>query len=231
MAKQRGREAILQVAKPTMRAGQRVGETYVNVGTLNAKTFTIESGSADVTTAEGGAATVWTETLDTTKRVTVSGDGILGDTEAEGLLKTIADTVTQSDKFIIKFPAFGDYEGTFRIDSLEFGGETESGVTFSVSLSSENEVTHTPPPLEINGLSDRTVGRNTNTLLGTATTNSDAPITWAIDPTVSGVTIDAQGRLRYQSPNAAQSQSITVRATEAGGHRRTVTKTILISVP
>ena len=39
--------------------------------------------------------------------------------------------------------AFGTYAGAFRIASLEFGGETEGGVTYSLSLESTGAVTFT----------------------------------------------------------------------------------------
>jgi TP901-1 family phage major tail protein len=45
--------------------------------------------------------------------------------------------------FEILIPDFGTYAGAFKITSLDFGGETEGGVTFSLSLESNGEVTFT----------------------------------------------------------------------------------------
>jgi TP901-1 family phage major tail protein len=46
-----------------------------------------------------------------------------------------------STNFDVVVPDFGTYSGTFRIASLEFGGETEGGVTYSLSLESTGAVT------------------------------------------------------------------------------------------
>jgi len=45
--------------------------------------------------------------------------------------------------FHVVVPDFGTYAGAFRITSLEFGGETEGGVTYSLSLESTGAVTFT----------------------------------------------------------------------------------------
>jgi TP901-1 family phage major tail protein len=45
--------------------------------------------------------------------------------------------------FQIVVPDFGTYAGSFRIASVEFGGETEGGVTYSISLESTGAVTFT----------------------------------------------------------------------------------------
>jgi TP901-1 family phage major tail protein len=43
--------------------------------------------------------------------------------------------------FEITIPDFGVFDGTFQITSLEYGGETEGGQTFSLSLASVGEIT------------------------------------------------------------------------------------------
>jgi TP901-1 family phage major tail protein len=45
--------------------------------------------------------------------------------------------------FTVTVPDFGTYAGAFRISSLEFGGESEGGVTYSLSLESSGAVTFT----------------------------------------------------------------------------------------
>ena len=45
--------------------------------------------------------------------------------------------------FELVVPDFGTFAGEFRVASLEFGGETEGGVTFSISLESNGTVTFT----------------------------------------------------------------------------------------
>ena len=240
MPKRRGREAKLRIREVLYNVGgSPIGDRSRTIGSLNAKSITIESGSADVTTpdATDPADPLWTETLDTTKRLTISGDGVFADNDGERVLNREANSTDPCEYFYLDFPEWGTFAGFFYITSFEIGGESEAGVTFSLTLESDdrggtgNEPDYTPPALQIRGLSDRSAARNSNVTLGTATTNSDAAITWTIDPTVSGVTISSAGRLRYRTPNAAQQQTITVRATEQGGHGRTVTITILITVP
>jgi TP901-1 family phage major tail protein len=43
----------------------------------------------------------------------------------------------------IVVPDFGTYASAYRISSLEFGGESEGGVTYSLSLESNGVVTFT----------------------------------------------------------------------------------------
>jgi len=45
--------------------------------------------------------------------------------------------------FKVTVPAFGTYSGSFYVESLEWGGETEGGVTYSISLTSTGAVTFT----------------------------------------------------------------------------------------
>ena len=136
MAKQRGREMVLKVAtSPT-------GSTYQTIATLNSKTLTINNTSVDVTTpAATPSGTVWAESLDGVKSMSISADGIFSDSAQEALLNTIAMSTSQKSNFQLLVPDFMTYTGEFRITSLEFGGETEGGVTFSLSLESTGAIT------------------------------------------------------------------------------------------
>lgn len=139
MAKQLGRALLVKIgdgADP---------EVFSNLCGLNSKALTINNSSIDVTTPDcstpGGA--LWTETLNGLKNVTVTGDGFFEDSASESRMNTVAMAADNSCNFTITVPAFGTYAGTFRIASLEFGGETESGVTYSLSLESTGAVTFT----------------------------------------------------------------------------------------
>ena len=139
MAKQLGRALLVKIgdgASP---------EVFSNLCGLNSKTMTINNSSIDVTTPDcstpGGA--LWTETLSGLKNVTVSGDGFFEDSASELRMNTLAMASDNVGAFQIVVPAFGTYAGSFRIASLEFGGETEGGVTYSISLESNGAVTFT----------------------------------------------------------------------------------------
>ena len=137
MAKQRGRELVLAVSTTD------AGSTYETIGTLNSKTLTINNNSVDVTTPPSTPAnTLWMESLDGVKSISVSGDGIFADNSQEARLNTIAMGTNATSNFRLTIPSFGTFTGQFRITSLEFGGETESGVTFSLSLESTGTITY-----------------------------------------------------------------------------------------
>ena len=139
MAKKLGRALLVKI-------GDGGGtEVFTNLCGLNSKTLTINNSSIDVTTPDcsspGGA--LWTETLSGLKNVSVSGDGFFEDSASELRMNTVAMAADNICNFQIVVPDFGPYAGAFRIASLEFGGETEGGVTYSVSLESTGAVTFT----------------------------------------------------------------------------------------
>lgn len=137
MAKQLGRALLVKIYDGTT--------DHDNLCGLNSKSLTINNTSIDVTTPDcttpGGV--LWTETLNGVKNVSVSGDGFFEDSAAEARMNTVAMAADNSTTFEIVVPDFGTYSGTFRIDSVDFGGETEGGVTYSISLSSSGAVTFT----------------------------------------------------------------------------------------
>jgi len=139
MAKQLGRALLVKIGDG------EVSEAFSNLCGLNSKSLTINNSSIDVTTPDctTPAGALWTETLNGLKNVSVSGDGYFEDSTAEARMNTVAMGADNSCNFQIIVPDFGTYAGAFRISSLEFGGETEGGVTYSISLESSGAVTFT----------------------------------------------------------------------------------------
>ena len=137
MAKQLGRALLVKIDDG---AG-----TKNNLCGLNSKSLTLNNSSIDVTTPDCTTpeGALYTETLAGLKSVSVSGDGFFEDSTAEARMNTVAMANDNSTDFEIVVPDFGTYAGTFRIASLEFGGETEGGVTYSISLESTGTVTFT----------------------------------------------------------------------------------------
>ena len=109
------------------------------------KTLTINNSEIDVTTADcatpGGA--LWTEVLSGAQRVNVSGNGFFKDEATETSLNTLAMSASPVANFQIIVPAFGTFQGAFFIANVEYGGEQEGGVTYSLSLASSGAVTFT----------------------------------------------------------------------------------------
>mgnify|MGYP001451885222 FL=1 len=139
MAKQLGRALLVKIGDG------EASEAFSNLCGLNSKSLTINNSSIDVTTPDCStpSGALWTATLNGLKNVSVSGDGYFEDSTAEARMNTVAMSADNSCNFQIVVPDFGTYAGAFRIASLEFGGETEGGVTYSISLESTGAVTFT----------------------------------------------------------------------------------------
>jgi len=137
MAKQLGRALLVKIDDGS--------GTKNNLCGLNSKSLTINNSSIDVTTPDCTTpeGALYTETLAGLKNVSVSGDGFFEDSTAEARMNTVAMAADNSTPFEVVVPDFGTYAGTFRITSVEFGGETEGGVTYSLSLESSGAVTFT----------------------------------------------------------------------------------------
>lgn len=139
MAKQLGRALLVKIGD-----GESA-EAFTNLCGLNSKSLTINNSSIDVTTPDCTTpeGALFTATLAGLKNVSVSGDGFFEDSTAEARMNTVAMAADNSVNMQIVVPDFGTYAGGFRISSLEFGGETEGGVTYSISLESNGTVTFT----------------------------------------------------------------------------------------
>ncbi len=139
MAKQLGRALLVKIGDG------EASEAFANLCGLNSKSLTINNTAIDVTTPDCTApeGALWTETLAGLKNVSVTGDGFFEDSTTEARMNTVAMGADNKANFQVVVPDFGTYAGAFRITSLEFGGETEGGVTYSLSLESTGVITFT----------------------------------------------------------------------------------------
>ena len=139
MAKQLGRALLVKIGDG------EASETFSNLCGLNSKSLTINNSSIDVTTPDctSPEGALWTQTLAGLKNVSASGDGFFEDSTAEARMNTVAMSADNAVNMQIVVPDFGTYAGAFRISSLEYGGETEGGVTYSLSLESNGAVAFT----------------------------------------------------------------------------------------
>ncbi|GHC12515.1 phage major tail protein, TP901-1 family [Gemmobacter nanjingensis] len=140
MAKQKGRKLLIKIGN-----GATPTEVFTVLCGLTSKTMTINNNEIDVTTADctdpGGA--MWTEVLAGAKRVSVSGNGLFKDEAAEATLNTLAMDDDPIANFQVIVPDFGTFRGGFFVSSVEYGGEQEGGVTYSLALASTGAVTFT----------------------------------------------------------------------------------------
>lgn len=139
MAKQLGRALLVKIGDG------EAGEAFANLCGLNSKSLTINNSSIDVTTPDCTTpeGALFTATLAGLKNVSISGNGFFEDSTTEARMNTVAMANDNQANFQVVVPDFGTYAGAFRITSLEFGGETEGGVTYSLSLESTGTVTFT----------------------------------------------------------------------------------------
>jgi len=139
MAKQLGRALLVKIGDG------EASEVFSNLCGLNSKSLTINNSSIDVTTPDctSPEGALWTETLAGLKNVSASGDGFFEDSTAEARMNTVAMAADNVANFQVVVPDFGTYAGAFRLTSVEYGGETEGGVTYSLSLESTGVVTFT----------------------------------------------------------------------------------------
>ena len=139
MAKQLGRALLVKISDGAS------PEVFANLCGLNSKTLTINNSMIDVTTPDCTTpeGALWTESLGGLKSVSVSGDGFFEDSTTEARMNTVSMLADAKTNFQIIVPSFGTYAGAFYIESLEFGGETEGGVTYSLTLASTGAVTFT----------------------------------------------------------------------------------------
>jgi TP901-1 family phage major tail protein len=137
MAKQLGRAMLVKIHDGT--------STYANLCGLNSKSMTINNTAIDVTTPDCTTpeGALWTQSLNGVKNVAISGDGFFEDSASELRANTVAMGADNTVLMQVVVPDFGTYAGSFRLVTLEFGGETEGGVTYSVSLESNGAVTFT----------------------------------------------------------------------------------------
>lgn len=139
MAKQKGRLMLVNI-------GDGAGsETFAKLCGLRSKTLTINNSEIDVTTADcdNPGDPLWTEVMDGVKRVSVSGNGYFKDETTEARLNTVAMSASPIANFQIIIPDFGTFAGAFFVQSVDYGGEQEDGVTYSLSLASTGAVTFT----------------------------------------------------------------------------------------
>ncbi|MGZ9812037.1 phage major tail protein, TP901-1 family [Pseudoroseicyclus sp. H15] len=142
MAKQKGRELLIKIGD-----GQET-EAFTTVCGLTSKTLGINNNDIDITTpncdAPGGA--LWRELMEGIKSLTLSGNGVFEDTPSEITLLNLAMSPTPTASFQAIVPHLGTFEGAFLLSSMEYAGEMEGAVTYSMSLSSSGKITFTADP-------------------------------------------------------------------------------------
>jgi len=135
MAAQKGSALLLKIgADPSAAAAS---DTYTTVGGLRSTSITLNDEAVDVTTKDSSN---YRELLANggVKSVSVSGSGVFTDVASETTLKS-AYGAAEFNNFQIIVPDFGTFTGKFMVASIEYGGEYNGEVTYSVTLESSGE--------------------------------------------------------------------------------------------
>lgn len=146
MAKQKGRQLLVKIGD-----GAPTTEVFNVLCGLTTKQLNLNNNAFDVTTQDCTQpdGQLWREVMTGARSVSVSGNGFFEDSVTEERLRAVAlgtgadDTADAVANFEIIIPNFGTFKGAFHVDSLEYGGEQEGGVTYSMSLSSSGPVAFT----------------------------------------------------------------------------------------
>jgi TP901-1 family phage major tail protein len=133
MTAQKGKDLLVKIAD---------GAGYTTVAGLRTRRLAFNAETVDVTDAE--SANRWRELLDGAgvKRASVSGQGLFKDAATDELMRqTFFDGTVVTYQIVI--PAFGTMQGPFQITTLEFAGEHNGEVTYTMTLESAGELTFT----------------------------------------------------------------------------------------
>ena len=145
MAKQKGRALLIKIGDG------EVSETFNPLCGLTTKSININANAFDVTTPDctspGGQ--LWREVMTGIRSISVSGNGRFEDSTTEQRALSVlmgtgaSDTADAVANFEIVVPDLGTFAGAFHIDSMDYSGDMENAVDYSLSLSSSGAVTFT----------------------------------------------------------------------------------------
>jgi TP901-1 family phage major tail protein len=132
MAAQKGSALLLKIG-----SGSPV--SYTTIGGLRSTSITMNDEPVDITNKDSaGVRTLLAQ--GGVQSMSVSGSGVFTDAASEGTLRTAFGAASFS-QYELVIPDFGTYTGTFMIASLEYAGEYNGEVTYSVTLESSGAVT------------------------------------------------------------------------------------------
>lgn len=139
MAAQKGSALLLKIGADASAAAS--ADTYTTVGGLRSTSITLNQESVDITNKDSANARELLADAGV-ESVSISGSGVFTDAASEGTLRT-AFGGGNIPNFEVIIPDLGTYQGKFHIASLEYGGEYNGEVTYSVTLESSGSVAFT----------------------------------------------------------------------------------------
>ena len=132
MAAQKGSALLLKIGADATAAA--ASDTYTTVGGLRSTSISMNQETVDITNKD--SANIRTMLADGgVESVSISGSGVFTDAASEATLRT-AFGGADIPNFQVIIPNFGTYTGKFVVTTLEYAGEFNGEVTYSVSLES-----------------------------------------------------------------------------------------------
>ena len=133
MAAQKGSSLLLKIGN----AGSP--EAFTTIGGLRSTSITMNDEAVDITNKDssGVRALLANGGVQSTS---ISGSGVFTDAASEATLRGKFGASSFSN-FQVIVPDFGTYTGAFMVASLEYAGEFNGEVTYSVTLESSGTVT------------------------------------------------------------------------------------------
>ena len=114
-------------------------ESFTTIGGLRSTSLTINNESVDVTNKDSSNNRTMLAAAGV-QSISVSGSGVFTDAASETTIKTnvLADTI---DNYQFLVPDFGTFTGGFQVTSVEYAGEYNGEVTYSMSFESSGAIT------------------------------------------------------------------------------------------
>lgn len=137
MTAQTGKSLLLKIGN-----GDGPPETFTTVAGLRAKQIQLNAQTVDVTNADTSGG--WRELLAAAgvRSVSVSGNGIFADAASDEKVRGIFFDEALADWQIL-VPDFGTFSGAFQITALEYAGNYDGAVMFTLTLQSSGAITFT----------------------------------------------------------------------------------------
>ena len=130
MAAQLGKSLLLK---------KDISGTMTTIGGLRSTSMTLNDEMVDITNKDSGSQRALLASGGVLS-MSISGSGVFTDTTAEQNLRAQYGTSSHGTYNVI-VPDLGTYAGTFQLTTLEYSGEFNGEVTYSVTLESAGAVT------------------------------------------------------------------------------------------
>jgi TP901-1 family phage major tail protein len=118
-----------------------ISGTMTTIGGLRSTSITINDEAVDITNKDSGSSRTLLPSGGVLS-MSISASGVFTDATSE---TTLRSKVHQStfESYNVVIPDLGTYAGTFMIASLEYAGEFNGEVTYSITLESSGAITFT----------------------------------------------------------------------------------------